>query len=150
MGSGTKSNMISEYLSGLGIVKIPDMEKALEERFGKEKADEIASVWNRLSDEADHSDNPGKQDELYDYLNSGYELSMLVSCYTDADIIKEFGRWIEENRELFGERILDIGCGTGILSCFIAKLLPDSRIISIDRSQNCINIANKIKNINFN
>lgn len=136
---------IEEQLDKLDLHKIQDIEKTLRERFGADKAEEIASTWNRLADEADTSDEPGRQDRLYEYLHNDYELSMIVTCYTDADIIRNICRWLGSHIEYFGQHILDVGCGTGIVSCTLARMLPKADITAIDRSPECIKIANTIK-----
>lgn len=136
---------IEEQLDKLDLHKIQDIEETLRERFGADKAEEIASTWNRLADEADKSEKPGRQDRLYEYLHSDYELSMIVTCYTDADIIRNICRWLNDHIEYFGQHILDVGCGTGIVSCMLAKMLPKAYITAIDRSPECIKIANIIK-----
>lgn len=136
---------IEEQLDKLDLHKIQDIEKTLRERFGADKAEEIASTWNRLADEADRSDEPGRQDRLYEYLHNDYELSMIVTCYTDADIIRNICRWLGGHIEYFGQHILDVGCGTGIVSCILAGMLPKADITAIDRSPECIKIANIIK-----
>ena len=138
-------DIIEEQLIRLGLHKITDIEGSLRERFGADKAEKIESAWNDLSDKADRSDEPGRQDDLYAYLNQDYDLSMMVSCYTDADIIRKICGWISEHTRYFGQRILDVGCGTGIVSCMLAMMLPEAYVVAIDRSVECIKIANIVK-----
>jgi len=45
--------------------------------------------------------------------------------------------------KISGGRILDLACGTGILSRMIAKKLPSSEIIGVDITQNYLDIAEK-------
>lgn len=140
-----KYNIIEEQLERLKLHKICNIEEALQERFGADKAEEIVLTWNRLADEADKSDEPGRQDKLYEYLHSDSELSMIVTCYTDADIIRNICRWLNDHTDYFGQHILDVGCGTGIISCMLAMMLPKAHIMAIDRSPECIKIANEVK-----
>ena len=140
-----KYETIEEQLEKLGLHKINNIEECLRERFGADRAAQIAATWDKLADEADKSDEPGRQDRLYAYLNNEYDLSMMVSCYTDADIIRTICSWLNDHTEYFGRRILDVGCGTGIVSCMLAMMLPAADITAIDRSPECIKIANIIK-----
>jgi trans-aconitate 2-methyltransferase len=39
------------------------------------------------------------------------------------------------------ERVLDIGCGDGLLACDIAELLPGGSVLGIDSSQEMIRFA---------
>ena len=145
MGQAAQRKKILQPLDKIKLEKIADIETALKDRFGEEKSAEITAEWDRLSREADASDNPGMQNDLYQFLNQNFDLSMIVTCYTDAAIIREFCLWLFDHKQDFGKEILDVGCGNGIISCFLAQLLQDSHITAIDRSENCIEIAKKIK-----
>lgn len=145
MGQASQRKKILRPLDEIGLDKISDIEKALEESFGTEKAREILKEWEKRSEIADSSDTPGMQDELYNFLNSDPELSFLVTCYTDSFFIREICLWLYDRKYWFGEQILDVGCGNGIISCFLASCLPDSFITAIDRSENCVRIAKQMK-----
>ena len=45
--------------------------------------------------------------------------------------------WIESfgkiRHVIFGKHILDIGCDNSIVSCFIARVLPEAEVTAIDR-----------------
>lgn len=145
MGQASQRRKILKPLEALGLDKISNIEEALEKKFGKDRAIEITKEWDRLSAEADLTDVPGSQNALYEYLHKDPELSMIVSCYTDAAIIRAFCLWLYDHRSLFGTEILDVGCGTGIISCFLAGLFPEAHIVAIDRSESCIKTAEWIK-----
>ncbi len=145
MGQASQRRKILKPLEDLGLDKIFNIEEALEKTFGKEQADAITEEWNKLSKETDSEFRPGSQNELYDFLHKDLELSMIVTRYTDASIIRSFCLWLYDHRSLFGKEILDAGCGTGILSCFIGLMLPDSHVTAIDRSESCIKTAMWIK-----
>jgi len=145
MGQASQRRKILKPLEDLGLDKISDIEEALEKAFGKERADAITAEWDQRSKETDSELRPGSQNELYDFLHSDPELSMIVTCYTDASIIRSFCLWLYDHRSLFGKEILDAGCGTGILSCFLGLMLPEAHITAIDRSESCIKTAMWIK-----
>ena len=55
---------------------------------------------------------------------------------------KEWGSKLIAELELKGnERVLDLGCGDGVLSAHIAELLPDGKVVGIDASQGMIDVA---------
>lgn len=65
-------------------------------------------------------------------------------------------QFIEQHLRLKNKRILDIGCGTGIISCaFASRCLPNGSVTAIDASEDQLKIARKIsteaniQNINF-
>ena len=65
---------------------------------------------------------------------------------------KEWGLKLIAELELKGnERVLDLGCGDGVLSAQIAELLPDGEVVGIDASQGMIEAAfTKVKeNLQF-
>lgn len=143
MGQAARRKKILAPLSEIGLNKTNNIQTALEQQFGTQKTEEILKKWETLSSEEDSI--PGEQDALYEYLNSDYDLALTVACYTDAAIIRSFGLWLYDHREAFGKTVLDVGCGTGILSCFLAGILPDAQITAIDRSANSIRIAEQVR-----
>lgn len=55
---------------------------------------------------------------------------------------KEWGLKLVAELELKGnERVLDLGCGDGVLSAQIAELLPDGQVVGIDASLSMIEAA---------
>ncbi len=145
MGQASQRKKILTPLDEVGLEKIADIEAALEQAFGKERADAITKEWGRLSEKSDADSFLGSQTALYDYLHSDLKLSMIVTNYTDAAIIRAFCLWLYDHRNLFGKEILDVGCGTGIISCFLGRILPKSHITAIDRSEGCIQTAEWVK-----
>jgi ubiquinone/menaquinone biosynthesis C-methylase UbiE len=73
----------------------------------------------------------------------------LLAKWTTCGKGKAFLNRIIRLTELNGnEKILDVGCGTGILACEIAKKFKDVSIFGIDISENLINLANRKINEN--
>lgn len=105
----------------------------IESKIGKTKTAEMVSWFNRRM-----QFDLEKEDDFYTYKNSDLTTSMLASEAFDTDYIRRMCNWIEDNRELFGETILDVGCDCGILTCYLAKTFPESRVVGIDRNENAI------------
>lgn len=103
----------------------------------------------------DRNQNHKDKINFYNFKNQNLKTSLTISSLFDSDIYRKSCNWIYENRNYFGKSILDVGCDNGIMTCFIAKIMPYSHIIGIDRSQNAIKVAEEfankmnIKNISF-
>lgn len=158
MGASKRKRVVIDYFNTLGIKKTEDIEKEFIKALGKEAAKPIIEKWNEL--------NPAKADtgtvhqaglhteedafsidrtELYDFMNQDYTTSMIFSSGTDADIYFQTCNWINDHRNVFTGDILDIGCGTGIVTCFIASIFPELKVTGVDRSRNSVAIANELK-----
>lgn len=126
-----------QYLMELGIRPAKDMDgiyRQLREQLGQEQADKAkAELW----------DEPDVQ-RLYDLKNENYATSVAFSGAYDGDIYRQACNWIGQHKAQFGKEILDVGCDCGILSCFLAKILPESQITSIDRTANAIAVARQL------
>ncbi len=81
--------------------------------------------------------------EFYALKDSDYDLAMIFSGSYDADIVRNICNWIDSNRKLFGESILEIGCGCGFITTFLGSVFPDKKIVAIDRNRGAIDIARK-------
>ena len=66
---------------------------------------------------------------------------------------KEWGRKLISEFSFNGnERILDLGCGDGALTCRLARLVPEGLVVGIDASQSMIDTARetyKLDNLRF-
>ena len=167
MGASKRKKIVADYFNLLGIRRINDFEKAVNKTFGSEKAKSIIEKWDVLNppqiDYGDthvaglHTEEPRSIDhtELYDFMNQNYSLSMICCSVSETDIYVKTCNWINDNRYAFTGPILDIGCGTGIVTCFMATIFPEFKITGIDRSKNSVAIANErkerlgLKNVTF-
>ncbi len=52
-------------------------------------------------------------------------------------------QWLDAQKAAFGQprQIVDLGCGAGVLSLWLAKIFPESRVVAIDVSSKSIEIA---------
>ena len=117
-------------------------------RHGKAIATEIDRL---VSARADGEDKDGM---LYEVKNGTLELSLDFAAYS-SDLCRRFLDRMVAHKGVTPRRILDIGCDNGIVTCFLAKIYPDSEVWGIDRSVNGIRCATelaerlKISNVNF-
>ena len=105
----------------------------IESKIGRAKTVELVNWFDRRT-----RSNLATENAFYSYKNSDLTTSMLASEAFDTDYIRRMCNWIEENRELFGETILDVGCDCGILTCYLAKTFPESQVVGIDRNENAV------------
>ena len=112
----------------------------------------IATEIDRLvSSRADGEDKDGI---LYEVKNGTLDLSLDFAAYS-SDLCRRFLDRMVAHKGVTLRRILDIGCDNGIVTCFLAKLYPDSEVWGIDRSVNGIRCATelaerlKLSNVNF-
>lgn len=124
-----------QYLQQIGFKRIRGkygLSDRLNKVFGYSKAEQIRKKWESLT--------TGSK-EFYDFKNSDPEISRAFSEAYDDDIIRKGCNYIAAHKEYFGKTILEVGCDCGIMSCFLAKTLPDATIVSIDRCAAAIDIA---------
>lgn len=118
----------------------------LRKNFGNSKAEKIWDEWQSI---------PVGSKEFYEFKNSDPEISKAFSEAYDGDIIRKACNYISNHKEYFGSTILEVGCDCGLISCFLAKTFPDSKIVSIDRCAAAIEIAKEfakkqgVENIEF-
>ncbi len=61
---------------------------------------------------------------------------------------KLFLKFIENQEKINGKTIIDVGCGAGANTLYMAKSFKKSKIIGLDKDRELINHANKIVKIN--
>ena len=125
----------SAYLEEIGFAPFFDkrgMKNRWEKLFGEKKAKQLHTKFKKLE---------GGSQEFYEFKNSDPELSKSFSEFYDMEILKNACNFIDAYQKYFGKTILEVGCDTGIMSCFLAKTFPGSRIISIDMNPSGITLA---------
>ena len=144
---------IDSYLKQIKIRQVNDLDKEIVKVFGQTKAKEyletLESLWEADSinlNSSENKDNQSRQSKKTAFMNSNKKLSILISSYYDFHVFPQFMQIILDNKKFIGNTVLDVGCGNGIISCFIAKLFPRTQVVGLDTCENSISIANEIKN----
>lgn len=143
---------INEYLSRIGIRKYSGLDTALISEFGPGEGNRHIENLTQLFDQSEErlfsgTGSPSRlfrQEELVDYLNQDLKLSILASSFYDRIFFRRAMEYILEYGSLLGGDILDIGCGNGILTCFLATERPDSPVTGTDLSANALLTAGKL------
>ncbi len=99
-----------------------------------------AADLNQLSAQVERKRSGGRQDEtaFYDLTASPRILPVLYS--QRYEYFLEIGRRVS-SRIGAASRVLDFGCGVGILTTFYARYCPDTQFVGIDRSPGSIAVA---------
>lgn len=147
------------YLKQLGaknLHSLAQVDNFIKMRIGVQGLKEIVDFCNtRALATCDGSLTVADDLSLYDFKNYSYERSMAMTLGFDQGYLKGVGAWLEMHKDLFGESVLDVGCDNGVLTCFIAKLLPESHVLGVDRCtgsvKNAAELATKLNlsNVEF-
>lgn len=145
---------VANYFNELGFRPArnsDEFKKMLVKAVGKKTAAEIQRWRKRRGKGRDEWCNS----EFYPFKNSSYQISMALSGLYDTPLAKYICNFLLDNKKSLGKKILEVGCDNGVISCFLAKLCPDSQIVAIDKYEESITIAKKlaknlqIENIEF-
>lgn len=96
-----------------------------------------------------------RETAFYEYKNKMFKRSFAITIASDYEFIRSVGDWIKSRTADFKGEVLDLGCDIGILTCFIAKLHPECRIVGVDRCAKALGHAKEvasrigIKNVEF-
>ena len=83
-------------------------------------------------------------DDFYDLIAKQKELMLVTHSMKSNEILNSGLSVINELKE--NSNVLDIGCNSGYLTSFYAKIFPNSNFIGFDKSKNSILQASKIFN----
>lgn len=154
---------IKEYLSLAGIRKITELDTALLEFYGQEEGakhiENLTELFERseerLFNGAGETLYLQRQEELVDYLNQSLQMSLLAASFYDRVFFRRVMEYLLEYDSFWGREIFDIGCGNGILTCFLALHHEDSAVTGLDLSRNAVLVAEElsgkfqVKNVRF-
>lgn len=143
---------IKEYLSRIGIRKINELDTALIETFGQAEGTLHIERLTELFDQSEErflygaGDTmfPHRQPELVDYWNQSLQLSLLSASFYDRVFFRRTLEYLIRYNSFLSGDIFDIGCGNGILTCFLALQHPDSIVTGLEISSNAISVAKEL------
>lgn len=141
-----KKDVGLEYVQELGLQPLKSLNAVLTKLtqvIGKEKAEAICNFIDGRAVE-NEATNEDYNKKFYDLKNQDYETAFIVTGGFDAHIIRNVCNWIDSHRDCFNGTILEIGCDIGIISCFLARAFPNSKIVSIDHYEKSIKIAKEL------
>lgn len=143
---------IKEYLSRAGIRKITELDTALLETFGQAEGERHIEELTKLFDQMEERLVYGtkdtaflhRQEELVDYLNQNLQISLLAASFYDWVFFRRTMEYLLKYDALWSGDIFDLGCGNGILTCFLALRHPGCGVTGLDLSANAISVAKEL------
>jgi hypothetical protein len=97
----------------------------------------------------------GNKVNPYDLKNASLDLSLYVGEHYASETWRALAQWFVREQLPAPERVLDLGCENGVVSCLLATLWPQSQILGLDRSGHAISAARELaarlgrKNVTF-
>lgn len=154
---------IKEYLSQVGIRKITELDTAFIESFGEKEGERHIERLTGLFEQSEERlmygmgecEYPHRQEELVDYLNQNLQMSLLAASFYDRVFFRRAMEYLLKYDTFFSGDIFDIGCGNGILTCFLALQHPESFVTGLELSSNAVLVAEefaarlRINNVRF-
>lgn len=83
------------------------------------------------------------ESDKYRLINASYERSLILSLYFNSVRYATQADFYCSLPDNLGEKILDIGCMNGLLTCFIAFIYPEKTITGVDCDSKSIEYAKK-------
>jgi SAM-dependent methyltransferase len=133
-----KENKVKEYFQKINLEASSSEEEFW--TFLKEHHEELAKQFEKtltIREEKPDSSN------IYNVKNNNLDFGLDVAKRL-ADFYKEYCTWFASMEEPPPNRILDIGCDNGIITCFYAFLYPETEIIGIDKSRSGVACATQL------
>lgn len=146
MGKHTLEPIV-QFLMKLGakpIYNISRLDSFLLSGLGKAVFDKMVAFSNKRFDDNVVQKDGARGDTnvaFYEFKNEEYERSRIISLAYDYGFFRECGSWLGGHKALFGDSVLDFGCDNGILTCFMAWLMPDKHFTGIDRCARAVDNA---------
>lgn len=85
-----------------------------------------------------------RQEELVDYWNQSLQMSLLAASFYDRVFFRRTMEYLLKQDCFWSGNIFDIGCGNGILTCFLALQHPDSMVTGLEISSNAVSVAKEL------
>lgn len=121
--------VFSQFCLGHGVPKQTNntaFEKRLNIKF-KDMAKRYLDYAHAKAEDASAVEAP------YSVIYSSLEFSNALAGQLDAERLGVFAEWLlGQVGDLSGKVVVDIGCGNGLLACFLAKQFPDAQVIALD------------------
>lgn len=143
---------IKEYLMEIGIRRISQLDTALLETFGQKEGERHIERLTELFDQSEKRLMYGagdtlylrRQEELVDYLNQSLQMSLLAASFYDCVFFRRVMEYLVRYDSFWEGDIFDLGCGNGILTCFLALQHPGSFVTGLELSRNAVSVAEEL------
>ena len=102
--------------------------------------------FERMCDvfEARVDDNRKNNNDIYALKNQSYNISMTFSGLYESDYYRKAINFYSSQADHIKGNILDIGCDNGILTCYLARKFPNSKVVGVERIGYSLAIAREL------
>ncbi len=125
------------------------------EHFWRQLAKKFGKIAHDFGDCVEAREK-GENVNPYILKNSSLEFANAVASQFDSTKLKEIFVWfINQNYDLRGKKIFELGCDNGIILCLFASIFDEAQFIGIDPCEQAILLAKEranlldLKNIEF-
>ena len=80
----------------------------------------------------------------YELKNKSEALSLEITGQYESKLYRDFTEWLFNANLGLPTSVLDVGCGNGVLTCLLACLFPEAKVVGFDPNQSGIEIAKSI------
>ena len=131
-------DVVGRFLARAGLrnrLSPREFHDALQRRFPEQ---------TRILYDAEPAYKSGNTGPYYTAKNSSLEFSLAVISQYWGNRLEEYLAWFVHREWPPAQRILDVGCDNGILTCFYAHYFPDAEVFGIDCCPEAIACANEL------
>ncbi|MBI3968974.1 MAG: class I SAM-dependent methyltransferase [Chloroflexi bacterium] len=129
---------IERYFAEVGVVSFKRRDAFFRHFAGRHGTAAAATLERVLS-------APRRRDDLGGYDTLHVSLDRSISAHSlSAELHREYLSWFVTQAWGSVERVLDVGCGNGFLTCFYARLFPRAEVIGVDASTAAIAVAREL------
>lgn len=132
-------NEISVYCDKIGLGPMLNWgtyQRRMLKTYGTKYADFSVAVDKRIS---------GVDIDPYPLKNASAGLSVAIASQYFGNYYRELFQWLDSVSTPSIRSILDLGCENGIITCFLATVFPDAKIVGVDRSREAIAVGDQLK-----
>lgn len=129
---------IEQYFEKIGLEEANDRDEFFKHIQAKYKIDLAQNLDMAMSLKSDTTNG-----KIYLAKNKDLQTSLDFGAYY-YDLYKQFFMWLIKSQDLDNKKILDLGCDNGIVTCFLAKIYPNAKVVGIDKGKKGISCAKEI------
>jgi SAM-dependent methyltransferase len=130
-----------DYLAELGIQPAKNMQEVRAKLVAALGEDQAKALWRLL-----HGQKAGsvELEGLYALTRESLARSLTLADAMDGDLLRKLCHWLDYHKKLLGKTILEVGCGCGIVTCFLAKSLPTAQVVGVERQPELVEQAREL------
>jgi SAM-dependent methyltransferase len=129
---------VKEFLRHIGVGTERNFNtfwRQLSNRFGSAGEEVISGIERR---------ERGESVDIYALKNSSLDLSLAIASQYWGDLYRNFLTWFVREPIPSPSAVLDIGCESGVLTCFYAQRFPCAHVVGIDSSKPAVQCATEL------